>query len=82
MTLDDCCAGTDESTALDYHGERIVTSKECDMTLDIALLDGASFRESLEIRYRLFMGNLEDSHPRIYGVMRRIGLPKPYPYLF
>lgn len=49
---------------------------------DIALLDDAPFKEALEIRYRIFMGNLEDNHSRIYRTLRKIGLPKPYPSSF
>ena len=68
MGLDDCCAGS--CSALDSSGCNLLSHADIDKM----------FRKSLGLRerYSLFMMDLSNEHPNVYGALRFLRLNREY----
>lgn len=61
--------------------ECVSSHKQCEKYLDETILPDKGFLNSfkeLGAKYRIFMFDLEQNHNKVYGLLRKIGLPKPY----
>ena len=79
MSIDDCCAGKNKSSVSGHHLD-VSTSEEISIKTDKVLIGDIPFfsREYFETRYNLTMASIEDNHPTIARVLRRVGFKEAY----
>ncbi|MBT7497384.1 hypothetical protein HN662_03585 [Candidatus Woesearchaeota archaeon] len=86
MSIDDCCEGecgltnSDKYLPLKSHGDverdledalnppvSVIYRKDVERDLDEAL------KPTWQLKYNIFIANLQEKHPAVYKVMRKIG---------